>query len=63
MERAKIIPYEGKRTLVYAKGNEIMTGVVHLQKDESGEERVCIHGKTLPFSAVLYMIKAPEYMK
>ena len=61
MERAKIIPHEGKRTLVYAKGNEIMTGVVHLQKDETGEERVCIQEKMLPLSSVLYMIEAPQH--
>lgn len=63
MDRAKIIPHEGKHTLVYARNNEIMTGTVHLLKDEDGEEKVSIQGRRLPLSAVLYMIEAPLYLK
>lgn len=62
MDRTKIIPHEGRHTLVYAKGNEIMTGTVHLLKDETGEEKVSIRDRLLPLSAVLYMIEAPQYI-
>ncbi len=63
MDRTKIIPHEGKHTLVYARNNRIMTGTVHLLRDENGEERVSIRDTVLPLSAVLYMIDAPAGMK
>lgn len=63
MERTKIIPHEGKHTLVYARNNLIMTGTVHLLRDENGEDRVSVRDTVLPISAVLYMIDAPAGMK
>ncbi len=63
MDRAKIILHEGKHTLVYARNHEIMTGTVHLLKDENGEETVSIQDRRLPLSAVLYMIEAPLHLK
>ncbi len=63
MDRTKIIPHEGKHTLVYARGNRIMTGTVHLLTDENGEDRVSVCDMVLPISAVLYMIDAPAGMK
>lgn len=63
MERTKVIPHEGKHTLVYARNNLIMTGTVHLLSDENGEERVSVRDTVLPLSAVLYMIDAPAGMK
>ena len=54
MDRTKIIPHEGKHTLVYARNNRIMTGTVHLLRDENGEEHVSIRDTVLPLSAVLH---------
>ena len=51
MERTKIIPHEGKHTLVYARNNLIMTGTVHLLRDENGEDRVSVRDTVLPISA------------
>ncbi len=63
MDRTQIIPHNGKHTLVYARNNQIMTGTVHLFRDENGEERVSVSETVLPLSAVLYMVDAPASMK
>ena len=63
MDRTQIIPHDGKHTLVYARNNQIMTGTVHLFRDENGEEKERKNKKVLKHSAVPYMIKTTKSMK